>query len=130
MGGMKLDPPLINALVKIWRPDTHTFHPPYGECTITLEDVSLQLGLPIDREVIMGSVTRADWSATCEQLLGNVSNKFRGSWIKMGWLEDNFKTIEVSASNIEKEQFVTPHTRPNHQVRVTVCHIRCQNSYN
>ncbi|MBA0550693.1 hypothetical protein Golob_021617, partial [Gossypium lobatum] len=41
LGGTKLDPPLINALVKIWRMDTHTFHPPNGECTITLKDVSL-----------------------------------------------------------------------------------------
>ncbi|MBA0754519.1 hypothetical protein Gogos_020497 [Gossypium gossypioides] len=50
----------------------------------------------------MGSVARADWSETCEQLLGNVSNKFRGSWIEMGWLEDNFKTIEASASTPTK----------------------------
>ncbi|MBA0676686.1 hypothetical protein Goari_018153 [Gossypium aridum] len=104
LGGTKLDPPLINALVKIWRMDTHTFHPP--------------------------NVARADSSATCEQLLGNVSNKFRGSWIEMGWLEDNFKTIEASASNIEKEQFVTPHTRPHYQGRVTVCQICCQSNYN
>ncbi|MBA0849811.1 hypothetical protein Goshw_021003 [Gossypium schwendimanii] len=26
----------------------HTFHLPYGECTITLEDVKLQLGLSVD----------------------------------------------------------------------------------
>lgn len=26
----------------------HTFHLPYGECTITLEDVQLQLGLSVD----------------------------------------------------------------------------------
>ncbi|MBA0809058.1 hypothetical protein Gohar_024742 [Gossypium harknessii] len=30
---------------------THTFHLPCGECTITLDDVSLQLGLPIGGDV-------------------------------------------------------------------------------
>ncbi|KAK5843291.1 hypothetical protein PVK06_005743 [Gossypium arboreum] len=39
---------LISALVERWRPETHTFHLPCGECTITLEDVALQLGLPIN----------------------------------------------------------------------------------
>ncbi|MBA0637963.1 hypothetical protein Godav_029702 [Gossypium davidsonii] len=51
----------------------------------------------------MGSVARADSSVTCEQLLGNVSNKFRGSWIEMGWLEDNFKTIEASEEMYDRQ---------------------------
>ncbi|KAH1120744.1 hypothetical protein J1N35_003904 [Gossypium stocksii] len=106
LGGTKLDPTLISALVERWRPEAHTFHLPCGECTITLEDVSLQLGLPVDGEVVMGPVLSADWSATCEQLLGKVPNKFKGSRIEMRWLEDNFKTIEASASDVEKEQFV------------------------
>ncbi|MBA0859624.1 hypothetical protein Goshw_008908, partial [Gossypium schwendimanii] len=42
----KLDPKIISALVERWRPKTHTFHLSYGDCTITLEDVHLQLGYP------------------------------------------------------------------------------------
>ncbi|MBA0700294.1 hypothetical protein Goari_005601, partial [Gossypium aridum] len=75
-----------------WRLETHTFHLPCGECTFILNDVILQLGLL----VVTGQVVNADWSATCEQLLGNVPNKFRGSWIKMRWLEDNFEHIKAS----------------------------------
>ncbi|MBA0838191.1 hypothetical protein Goarm_010270, partial [Gossypium armourianum] len=56
-------------------------------------------------EVITGSVVSADWNATCEQLLGKVPNKFRGSCTDMGWLNDNFKQIEAFTSDVEKEQF-------------------------
>ncbi|MBA0826389.1 hypothetical protein Goarm_011245, partial [Gossypium armourianum] len=68
-------------------------------------DISLQLGLLIDGDVITGPVISADWSATCKQLLGKVLNKFRGSWIEMRWLEDNFQTIEDSTSDVKKKQF-------------------------
>ncbi|MBA0673156.1 hypothetical protein Goklo_025113, partial [Gossypium klotzschianum] len=56
-------------------------------------------------DVITRPIVNADWSATCEQLLGKVPNKFRGSRIEMRWLEDNFEIIEVSVSDVENEQF-------------------------
>ncbi|MBA0721815.1 hypothetical protein Golax_009319 [Gossypium laxum] len=48
----KLDPTLINALVERWRSETHTFHLLCGECTITLEDVQLQLSLLVDGSTV------------------------------------------------------------------------------
>ncbi|KAH1056070.1 hypothetical protein J1N35_034135, partial [Gossypium stocksii] len=99
--GTKLDHLLISVLVKRWR---DTFYLFCSECIITLEDISLQLSLSINGEVITGPEISANWS-TCEELLGNVSNKFKDSRIEIRWLEDNFKTIEAFTSDIEKEKF-------------------------
>ncbi|MBA0699075.1 hypothetical protein Goari_000744 [Gossypium aridum] len=101
--GTKWEPPLISASIGRWRLDTHTFHLPCSECTITLEDISLQLDLLVDGDVVTGPVVNANWSETCEQLQGKVLNKFKGNRIEMRWLENNFQTIKALASIIEKE---------------------------
>jgi len=36
------------------RTKTHTFHFSFGETTVTLEDVDLILGLPVDGEAVTG----------------------------------------------------------------------------
>ncbi|XP_063943066.1 protein MAIN-LIKE 1-like [Daucus carota subsp. sativus] len=36
-----------NDIAREWRPETNTFHFPFGEITITLEDVYMLMGLPI-----------------------------------------------------------------------------------
>ncbi|MFQ6663388.1 hypothetical protein Gotur_030937 [Gossypium turneri] len=58
--GCKLDPKLISTFIERWRLETHIFHLPCGECTITLEDMQLQLGLPVDGSVLTGSAQPAD----------------------------------------------------------------------
>ncbi|RYR04690.1 hypothetical protein Ahy_B06g084471 [Arachis hypogaea] len=44
----RLDEAIVSAFVERWRPETHTFHIPFRECTITLQDVAYQLELPMD----------------------------------------------------------------------------------
>ncbi|KAL0016841.1 hypothetical protein SO802_003910 [Lithocarpus litseifolius] len=67
-----IDHCLITALVERWRPETHTFHLLHGEMSITLEDVEVILGLPIDGEVLIGptAVEGGDWKQLCVELLG------------------------------------------------------------
>ncbi|KAL4343879.1 hypothetical protein AHAS_Ahas11G0122500 [Arachis hypogaea] len=54
VGEMRGHSALLSALVERWRPETHTFHLPVGEVTVTLEDVSYILCLSINGEAVTG----------------------------------------------------------------------------
>ncbi|KAK1262169.1 hypothetical protein QJS04_geneDACA021834 [Acorus gramineus] len=38
---------LISSMVERWHPETNTFHLPFGEMTITLDDVTQIIGIPV-----------------------------------------------------------------------------------
>ncbi|XP_019182145.1 PREDICTED: serine/threonine-protein phosphatase 7 long form homolog [Ipomoea nil] len=73
LGFIMLDWPLITAMVDRWRPETHCFQLPFGEVTITLQDVEMLLGLRVDGLAVTGSFpqrTSEEWCDTCHDLLG------------------------------------------------------------
>ena len=45
-------------------PETHTFDMPTRECTITLQDVEVLLGIPVDEESVISQV-HEDWINLC-----------------------------------------------------------------
>ncbi|KAH1057021.1 hypothetical protein J1N35_035086 [Gossypium stocksii] len=100
----KLDPTFVSALLERWRPETHTFYLSCGECTITLEDVQLQLRLPVDGLIVTRSVVVTNWRNACEQLLGRVLDMIYGARIDMNWLKKKFGGLNVELSEIEREQ--------------------------
>ena len=67
--GREIDHGLITTLVERWQPETHTFHMPHGEVTITLQDVEVLLGLPIDSVAITGSMQK-EWENVYPEFLG------------------------------------------------------------
>ncbi len=103
--GCKLDPKLISALIERWRHETHTFHLPCGEYTITLEDVNLQLGLPMDGYAVTGSIQSGDWVAVCYELLGAVPDKMDGGKVEMGWLRATFPDLNENSTEIERIRY-------------------------
>ena len=101
----KIDHHLVTALVERWRLETHTFHLPVGECTITLEDVALQLGIRVDDKPVTGA-TYYDWEEMCEQYLSVVMSKEEtlvGSAIKLKWLQDNMLPLPVEPTQQQLE---------------------------
>ncbi|MBA0667280.1 hypothetical protein Goklo_000387, partial [Gossypium klotzschianum] len=98
----KLDPKLISTLIERWSLETHTFHLPCGECTITLEDVQLQLGLPVDGSALTRFVQSDDWGAVCYDLLGAILGNIYGGRIEMGWLQDTFPELGNDLTEVER----------------------------
>lgn len=68
---MEINYHLVTTLVEHWRSETHIFHFPNEEATITLKDVTLQLGLKIDGLPVIG-VTTGDVCLACQALLGDI----------------------------------------------------------
>jgi len=99
---LKVDHGLVTALVERLRLKTHTFHLPTRECTISLQDVSLHLGLCVNGPPIIGP-TMLDSDELCDTLLGIIPVKGKsivGSMIELKWLRDNLMPIDEN-SNIE-----------------------------
>jgi hypothetical protein len=85
-----LDRGLLTALIERWRPETHSFHLRPGEMTVTLQDVEVILGLPVEGEAVTGSSDLKDIEQLCTRLLGKApsknNNDLQGQKVTMKWL--------------------------------------------
>ena len=66
---IKLDHALITTFVEQWHPETYSFHLPHGEITITLQDVEVIMGMPIEGEAMV-RFTKRTWKTVCDEILG------------------------------------------------------------
>ena len=100
-----IDWSLITCLVERWRSETHTFHVPVGEMTITLQDVAIILGLRMDGPAVMGTCV-LDVAELCGELLGVTPpvDALRGSVISIRWLCDQLSTPAPDVDEVALER--------------------------
>ena len=95
------DHALITTLVERWRSETHSFHLPHGEMTITLQDMEVIIGVPIDGLPMVEFTHMQNWGNLCAELLGHrPPNKqvdaskntavMEGPKVKAKWLDERF----------------------------------------
>jgi hypothetical protein len=71
------DAPLITAFMDRWRPETHTFHLPVGEMTLSPEDAAMLGGLPCAGEAMGPIDIPATWQADFLARFANVPRNDR-----------------------------------------------------
>ena len=106
--GWMSDPNLVMGFIERWRQETHTFNLPVGEMTITLEDVAVLLGLPVDGIPLCDN-TDQKWPQIVFDCLGirpegtAWANK---SALRLGWLRHNFMKLPQNASEDQVQCYV------------------------
>ncbi|XP_078151244.1 serine/threonine-protein phosphatase 7 long form homolog [Carex rostrata] len=91
----KIDAALIHGLVERWRPETHTFHLPFGEMTFTLEDVSCLWGLPITGVPVTGTADGRNAKGRLFELLG-IKEHEQSDLLKKWGSERNERSMELT----------------------------------
>ncbi|XP_021761433.1 serine/threonine-protein phosphatase 7 long form homolog [Chenopodium quinoa] len=100
LGFREIDRHLVTALVERWRQETHSFHLPVGEATVTLRDVAILTRLPVQGTAVTGSFL-VDPVGLVVRVLGVQPgpNDVRGSALRTVWLRDTFQGLPADADD-------------------------------
>ncbi|GAU21307.1 hypothetical protein TSUD_372010 [Trifolium subterraneum] len=95
---------LLTAFTERWQPETGTFHLPIGEMTITLDDVSCLLHIPITGKMLNHagtSCTMEEGQDMCEELLNFSREDAQEEFDKMKGVHVSFaKLLEIYHNNL------------------------------
>ncbi|XP_058784886.1 protein MAIN-LIKE 1-like [Vicia villosa] len=96
----RVDTHLLSAFVERWHPETSSFHMSFGEMTITLDDVSCLLHIPIRGELVDPDIVVTDYDVIhlAVELFGvslsdasREASSVRGLYYKLDWLKQVFE---------------------------------------
>ncbi|KAL9686478.1 hypothetical protein QQ045_023938 [Rhodiola kirilowii] len=107
MQNYEVDWSFMTALVERWCSEMHTFHLRHGEMTITLEDVGILTGLPIEGRSVTTHQEIKDYGPLCVQLLGVVPYRKRPITVRRTWLRDHMQIIPAEATELEVQRYAT-----------------------
>nr|KYP62391.1 Serine/threonine protein phosphatase 7 long form isogeny [Cajanus cajan] len=76
---------------------------PFGECTITLQDVGMLVGLPVDGEPVLTRGS-ANILGLAHDFLGVVppQSEIKGHRVKLSWLATNFNDIADDINDLHQ----------------------------
>jgi hypothetical protein len=93
--------------------ETHTFHLPSGEITMTLQDIAMILGLPIDGTLVCGMMSSTGWRESVGQAVGlqppNVPGDEKDkktTSMHSGWLTTHFNTCLEGVEDTVIQRYV------------------------
>ncbi|KAM7531213.1 hypothetical protein LguiB_034623 [Lonicera macranthoides] len=99
----------IEAFVERWQPETNTFHLPFGEMTITLDDVRQILGIPIEGDCFNSNEGAKEIDpktavTMASELLGVTEDEVREETqdmyaVRLQWLKEKCKGRAKKDSN-------------------------------
>ncbi|KAI5423822.1 hypothetical protein KIW84_030151 [Lathyrus oleraceus] len=102
----KIDTNLVSAFVERWHLETSSFHMPFGEMSITLDDVACLLHLPIrgifwspqDVTEELDVELAVDYLGVSQSQAQSHVRSCRGSYYKLEWLYDIFVHHRAASS--------------------------------
>jgi hypothetical protein len=106
-----MDRLLLSTLLDRWRPETHSFHLPCGEMTVSLQDTAMILGLPLEGLPVSGIIHSAGWRDMVELHIGvrppdvderDASRK--SSRVNRVWLRQHFTVCPQGAAEAVVER--------------------------
>uniref|UniRef100_K3XRP7 SWIM-type domain-containing protein n=1 Tax=Setaria italica TaxID=4555 RepID=K3XRP7_SETIT len=101
-----MDGPLLTAMVDRWCPKTHTFHLPFGEMTIMMQDIAMILGLSLEGHPVMGIIQNKNWLDMIAMHIGirpleleDRDNSKKTFGVSSAWLRGHFNVCPEGAND-------------------------------
>ncbi|XP_075087796.1 serine/threonine-protein phosphatase 7 long form homolog [Nicotiana tabacum] len=120
IGRFQFDWASIIAMIERWRSEAHTFHLPIGEATITLEDVEVLFGQPVDGILVdyphaLRDYTRVDYLHMLQRLTGfqpaEPTVLSGSSRLQLTQVRQHLVAMDAEITDDSPPEYIDQHTR-------------------